>query len=148
VQKKKAALMASARPPKPFTFLTERRAERKAPLLYMDVNLGPGKTGRIGLHEVDIHLSVHLYMYIYPSIKPFTFLTERRAERKAPLLYMDVNLGPGKTGRIGLHEVHIHYIFLYIYPCIYLSIHPSIYLAILRLSIYLHIMYQGAAAET
>eukprot|EP00965_Chrysotila_dentata_P188378 6172706-Pleurochrysis_carterae.AAC.2 len=32
---------------------TERRAERKPPLLYMDVNLGPGKTGRIGLHEGD-----------------------------------------------------------------------------------------------
>ncbi|KAL1495300.1 hypothetical protein AB1Y20_017159 [Prymnesium parvum] len=42
-------------PPKPFSFQTERRAsvERKQPLLYMDVNLGPGRTGRIGLHEGD-----------------------------------------------------------------------------------------------
>eukprot|EP00908_Phaeocystis_cordata_P016484 Transcript_27744.p1 GENE.Transcript_27744~~Transcript_27744.p1 ORF type:complete len:816 (+),score=406.70 Transcript_27744:122-2569(+) len=38
------------------------------------------------------------------DVKPFAFQTDRRQERKQPLLYMDVNLGPGKTGRIGLHQ--------------------------------------------
>ena len=38
------------------------------------------------------------------DVKPFQFQTDRRAERKQPLLYMDVNLGPGRTGRIGLHQ--------------------------------------------
>jgi hypothetical protein len=50
---KKAALAFAMKPPKPFTFETAKRAERKTPLLYMDVNLGPGKTGRIGLHQGD-----------------------------------------------------------------------------------------------
>ena len=38
------------------------------------------------------------------DVKPFQVQTDRRAERKQPLLYMDVNLGPGRTGRIGLHQ--------------------------------------------
>lgn len=50
---KKAALAFAMKPPKPFTFQTAKRAERRTPLLYMDVNLGPGKTGRIGLHQDD-----------------------------------------------------------------------------------------------
>ena len=49
--RKRAALLA--KPVKPFSFLTSERVERKTPLLYMDVNLGPGRTGRIGLHEGD-----------------------------------------------------------------------------------------------
>lgn len=45
---------AAKGPPKPFSFQTDvRRGERKTPLLYMDVNLGPGRTGRIGLHHGD-----------------------------------------------------------------------------------------------
>ena len=43
----------NALPPKRFELQTERRADRRQPLLYMDVNLGPGRTGRIGLHEGD-----------------------------------------------------------------------------------------------
>ena len=42
--------------PRPFALRTDARGDtraRAAPLLYMDVNLGPGKTGRIGLHEGD-----------------------------------------------------------------------------------------------
>lgn len=50
---RKAAAASSGRAPRPFSFATERRAERRAPLLYMDVNLGPGRTGRIGLHLGD-----------------------------------------------------------------------------------------------
>lgn len=40
------------------------------------------------------------------SLQPFKLQTEHRAsiERKQPLLFMDVNLGPGRTGRIGLHK--------------------------------------------
>jgi len=38
------------------------------------------------------------------SVRPFSFQTDKRQERKQPLLYMDVNLGPGRTGRIGLHQ--------------------------------------------
>eukprot|EP00743_Colponemidia_sp_Colp-15_P005230 GILK01005627.1.p1 GENE.GILK01005627.1~~GILK01005627.1.p1 ORF type:complete len:709 (-),score=133.13 GILK01005627.1:161-2095(-) len=38
-------------------------------------------------------------------IKPFSFLQEQRVlKRPPPLLYVDVNLGPGRTGRIGIHE--------------------------------------------
>uniref|UniRef100_A0A7S3CWP5 Uncharacterized protein n=1 Tax=Palpitomonas bilix TaxID=652834 RepID=A0A7S3CWP5_9EUKA len=44
----------SKKPVKPFNLLTEGRSKtRSTPLLYMDVNLGPGKTGRIGIHEND-----------------------------------------------------------------------------------------------
>jgi hypothetical protein len=51
---KKAAAAANSKEPQPFSFATGRRGERKKqPLLYMDVNLAPGKTGRIGLHEGD-----------------------------------------------------------------------------------------------
>jgi len=36
--------------------------------------------------------------------KPFNFMTERRhRSRQAPLLFVDVNLGGGKSGRIGIH---------------------------------------------
>jgi len=42
----------SAKTAKPFSFLLERRT-RQPPLLFMDVNLGPGRTGRIGIHEGD-----------------------------------------------------------------------------------------------
>jgi hypothetical protein len=38
--------------PQPFSFELDKR-KRTRPLLYMDVNLGPGKTGRIGIHEGD-----------------------------------------------------------------------------------------------
>lgn len=37
------------------------------------------------------------------EVKPFTFLLDSRRSRPPPLLYMDVSLGPGKTGRIGIH---------------------------------------------
>jgi len=37
------------------------------------------------------------------EVKPFTFLLDSRRSRAPPLLYMDVNLGPGRTGRIGIH---------------------------------------------
>ena len=40
-------------PPQPFALHTDRRAERRHPLLYMDINLGHGKSGRIGLHGDD-----------------------------------------------------------------------------------------------
>ena len=43
----------AGKPPKPFDLLTDKRGERRHPLLYMDVNLGPGRSGRIGLHEGD-----------------------------------------------------------------------------------------------
>eukprot|EP00698_Gefionella_okellyi_P020919 TRINITY_DN6663_c0_g4_i1.p1 TRINITY_DN6663_c0_g4~~TRINITY_DN6663_c0_g4_i1.p1 ORF type:complete len:725 (-),score=183.03 TRINITY_DN6663_c0_g4_i1:349-2523(-) len=36
-------------------------------------------------------------------VKPFTFLLDTRKNRPPPLLYMDVSLGPGRTGRIGIH---------------------------------------------
>ena len=49
---KRAAAAASATM-KPFSFQTEARSGRKQPLLFMDVNLGPGRTGRIGLHAGD-----------------------------------------------------------------------------------------------
>ena len=49
----KAECYAAFKGPRPFHFQTEKRVERKQPLLYMDVNLGPGKTGRIGLHAGD-----------------------------------------------------------------------------------------------
>eukprot|EP01063_Lacrimia_lanifica_P022459 TRINITY_DN30041_c0_g1_i1.p1 TRINITY_DN30041_c0_g1~~TRINITY_DN30041_c0_g1_i1.p1 ORF type:complete len:1195 (+),score=283.33 TRINITY_DN30041_c0_g1_i1:66-3650(+) len=38
--------------PKPFRFQTEKR-ERSKPLLYVDVNLGAGRVGRIGIHTGD-----------------------------------------------------------------------------------------------
>eukprot|EP00762_Andalucia_godoyi_P008090 ANDGO_02148.mRNA.1 hypothetical protein len=38
--------------PEPFDFELDKR-KRTRPLLYMDVNLGPGKSGRIGIHEGD-----------------------------------------------------------------------------------------------
>eukprot|EP00818_Percolomonas_sp_WS_P000885 CAMPEP_0117441602 /NCGR_PEP_ID=MMETSP0759-20121206/3719_1 /TAXON_ID=63605 /ORGANISM="Percolomonas cosmopolitus, Strain WS" /LENGTH=981 /DNA_ID=CAMNT_0005233461 /DNA_START=329 /DNA_END=3274 /DNA_ORIENTATION=+ len=37
------------------------------------------------------------------EVKPFNFHLDQR-KRSRPLLYMDVNLGPGRTGRIGIHE--------------------------------------------
>jgi hypothetical protein len=49
--KRRAAL--AGKPPKPFHLETEARVQRRHPLLYMDVNLGPGRTGRIGLHGDD-----------------------------------------------------------------------------------------------
>jgi len=60
LEEEEAALRRAAQaamPARPFAFATEeRQAEREArpaPLLFMDVNLGPGRTGRIGLHEGD-----------------------------------------------------------------------------------------------
>ncbi|KOO32060.1 hypothetical protein Ctob_007819 [Chrysochromulina tobinii] len=60
MEEEEAALRRAAQaamPARPFAFATEeRQAEREArpaPLLFMDVNLGPGRTGRIGLHEGD-----------------------------------------------------------------------------------------------
>ena len=43
------------KPPVPFTMHTDKRGDsgRKKPLLYMDINLGPGRSGRIGLHGGD-----------------------------------------------------------------------------------------------
>ena len=49
--RRRAAL--AGKPAQPFTFQTDKRSERRHPLLYMDINLGPGKTGRIGLHGDD-----------------------------------------------------------------------------------------------
>jgi hypothetical protein len=49
--RRRAAL--AGKPPKPFELQTGLRGERRTPLLYMDVNLGPARTGRIGLHEGD-----------------------------------------------------------------------------------------------
>lgn len=41
------------REPKPFSFqMRNDSILKRPPLLYMDVNLGKGKTGRIGIHEV------------------------------------------------------------------------------------------------
>eukprot|EP00659_Diplonema_papillatum_P020615 gene20615-31757_t len=37
------------------------------------------------------------------EVKPFKFETEKR-ERQKPLLYVDVNLGAGRCGRIGIHQ--------------------------------------------
>ena len=37
------------------------------------------------------------------KIKPFSFL-ERQKQHKNVLMYVDVNVGPGKTGRIAIHE--------------------------------------------
>ena len=42
----------AGKPPRP-DLQTDKRGERRHPLLYMDVNLGPGRTGRIGLHDGD-----------------------------------------------------------------------------------------------
>ena len=50
--------------PRPFSFQTDRRQERKQPLLYMDVNLGPGRTGRIGLHGDDDPQSRHQLLFV------------------------------------------------------------------------------------
>ncbi|KAL0484223.1 hypothetical protein AKO1_004778, partial [Acrasis kona] len=45
------------------------------------------------------------YKHKKTSFKPFNFQLSRRLEtRVRALLYMDVNLGPGRTGRIGIHE--------------------------------------------
>ena len=49
--RRRAAL--AGKPAQPFHLETEARSVRRHPLLYMDVNLGPGKTGRIGLHGDD-----------------------------------------------------------------------------------------------
>merc|ERR1711871_651203 len=49
--RRRAAL--AGKTPQPFTLETEKRGERRHPLLYMDINLGPGRTGRIGLHGDD-----------------------------------------------------------------------------------------------
>ena len=38
------------------------------------------------------------------SAKPPSFMTEKRPVRDPPLLYMDVNLGHGRQGRIGIYE--------------------------------------------
>jgi len=38
------------------------------------------------------------------NIKPFTFVLNPRAKRSPPFVYIDANVGPGKTGRIGIHE--------------------------------------------
>lgn len=38
--------------PKPFEFELDRRQRQRA-MLYMDVNLGPGRMGRIGIHQGD-----------------------------------------------------------------------------------------------
>ncbi|EFC35644.1 predicted protein [Naegleria gruberi] len=37
------------------------------------------------------------------SFKPFSFQLDKR-KRSKPILYMDVNLGVGRSGRIGIHE--------------------------------------------
>jgi hypothetical protein len=38
------------------------------------------------------------------EFKPFSFQVESKKQKARPLLYMDVNMGPGRTGRIGIHE--------------------------------------------
>lgn len=37
------------------------------------------------------------------EVKPFHFQLDKRV-RNRPLLYLDINMGPGKMGRIGIHE--------------------------------------------
>jgi hypothetical protein len=39
--------------PKPFTFHLDQR-QRSKPLLYIDINLGPGRMGRMGIHKNDV----------------------------------------------------------------------------------------------
>jgi len=38
------------------------------------------------------------------KVKPFTFLTKEKKHKHPPFVYVDVNVGPGRTGRIGIHE--------------------------------------------
>jgi hypothetical protein len=38
------------------------------------------------------------------KIKPFTFLTKEKKHKNPPFVYVDVNVGPGRSGRIGIHE--------------------------------------------
>eukprot|EP00656_Telonema_subtile_P012720 TRINITY_DN16420_c0_g2_i1.p1 TRINITY_DN16420_c0_g2~~TRINITY_DN16420_c0_g2_i1.p1 ORF type:complete len:169 (-),score=60.95 TRINITY_DN16420_c0_g2_i1:38-544(-) len=40
----------------------------------------------------------------FQSVKPFDFALEARKERPTPVLVMEVNLGVGKSGRIGIYE--------------------------------------------
>jgi len=38
------------------------------------------------------------------NIKPFTFVNKEKKHRNPPFVYVDVSVGPGRTGRIGIHE--------------------------------------------
>jgi len=38
------------------------------------------------------------------GMKPFTFLTKEKKSKNPPFVYVDVNVAPGRTGRIGIHE--------------------------------------------
>jgi len=38
------------------------------------------------------------------NIKPFSFVDNPRYKRKAPFVYIEINVAPGRTGRIGIHE--------------------------------------------
>ena len=40
----------------------------------------------------------------FQAVKPFEFALEKRKDRPTPLLIMEVNLGVGKSGRIGIYE--------------------------------------------
>ena len=40
----------------------------------------------------------------FQAIKPFNFALDTRKDRPTPLLVMEVNLGVGKSGRIGIYE--------------------------------------------
>lgn len=63
---------------KPFNFQLNREKIKPKPLLFMDVNMGPGKTGRISIHEGDdpnVLASNFAQMYKLDSV-----LTSRLAE--------------------------------------------------------------------
>eukprot|EP01017_Pseudomicrothorax_dubius_P016654 TRINITY_DN1886_c0_g1_i2.p1 TRINITY_DN1886_c0_g1~~TRINITY_DN1886_c0_g1_i2.p1 ORF type:complete len:685 (-),score=193.71 TRINITY_DN1886_c0_g1_i2:1634-3688(-) len=38
------------------------------------------------------------------KVKPFSFLGDKGSKKAAAFLYIDINVGNGKTGRVGLHE--------------------------------------------
>ena len=43
-------------------------------------------------------------VFRFQAVKPFEFELEKRKDRPTPLLIMEVNLGVGKSGRIGIYE--------------------------------------------
>ena len=51
VAAKKAERYASFKGPKPFHFQTDKRVERKQPLLYMDVNLGAAECSKMRIRN-------------------------------------------------------------------------------------------------
>lgn len=65
---------------------TRRREEQQEELMHVPVGENYARLRRLGA-------------------KPFScYYKERTAVNRAPLVYVDVNVGKGKTGRIGVHE--------------------------------------------